>query len=465
MENKSCDLLIIGAGPGGQAAALEAAGLGLRVVMAEGRELGGVCLNRGCIPTKTLLHTAALLKECQEARTYGLSLKEAQADIPALFQRKDAVLAQLRQGLAAQLKKAGVELMYGQATVLGPGLARLISAEQGQELTLRAKNILIATGSRPSLPPIPGLDLPGVLDSDGILAAAQNYQSLTIIGGGVIGLEMAAVYAALGCRVTVLEALERVLANFDQEISQHMAVQLKKDGIKTYTGARLSRVRQAPDGLECCFEHKGKELAVSSQAVLVATGRCANSRGLFAPELDFQLERGYIPVDGGFATALPGVYAIGDVALGSLQLAHVAAAQGVNAVRLMQGLDPQYDLSVLPACVYTSPEIASVGLTPDQARQQGLELLTGRASSLANGRNLIENGGRGFCRLVFDKGSRVLVGVQLMCPRASDIICGLADGVTAGLTLNQLAATVRPHPSFGELVGEAVRDALACALD
>ena len=443
----SWDLIVIGGGPGGYTAAIRAAQLGLRTALVERDAVGGTCLNRGCIPTKALIHAAERYEEMRECETFGLGAEGVSFDYPAMCERRDHVVGQLREGVERLLKGNKVERITGTARLLGPGRVQV-----GEEV-LEGTNILIAAGSRPALPPVPGLDLPGVLTSDDLLTGAAFYRRLAIIGGGVIGMEFAGLYQALGAEVTVLEALDRILPTLDWELSQNLSMLMKKKGVRLCAGARVERVERGPDGLVCTYTVKDRTETVTADAVLVATGRRANTDGLCAPEVDLGLERGAIPVDDRFQTCVPGIYAIGDAVKGSIQLAHAAAAQGINAVSILAGKEPPIDLSVVPSCVYVRPEMASVGRTEAQCKEAGIPVKTAKYLTGSNGRSLIAGAGRGFIKVVYDGESGAVLGAQLLCERATDLVGEFASAVSRGETLEDMARVIRAHPTFAEAVG------------
>lgn len=456
------DLIVIGAGPGGYVAAIRAAQEGMRVALAESRDVGGTCLNRGCIPTKTLMHCSHLYHELCTAEKFGISARDASFDIEKMYARKDEVTGQLRGGVEALLKANKIDLIRGKAMVEGAGKVRVETADG--TLSLTAANILLASGSVPARPPIPGLELPGVITSDELLEQAGTaYDKLVIIGGGVIGAEFATVFRALGTEVTIIEAMDRILPTMDREISQNLSMILKKRGIAIHTASMVKQIAAHPDGLECRFEAKGNEQSVTASAVLVCIGRKANLEGIFAEGFSVQTNRGVV-VNEQFMTSVPGVYAIGDLVDGGIQLAHVASAQGEAAVAHMLGKEPEINLSVVPSCIYTDPEIASVGITADEAKAKGIAVKTGKYSMSGNGKSIIEAQERGFIKLVYDADSEKLLGAQLMCARATDLISELASGIANGLTVHQMASVIRPHPTFTEGVSEAVESVLGKAV-
>lgn len=454
----SLDLIVVGGGPGGYAAAIRAAQLGLKTALIEREAVGGTCLNRGCIPTKALLHSAGLYQEMRSCGAFGLRAGEVGFDYAVMCARRDQVVDQLCTGVQGLLKGNGVEVLAGSAVLEGSGRVRV-----GETLH-EARNILLAVGARPALPPIPGLDLPGVLTSDDLLTGEAFYPRLTIIGGGVIGMEFASLYSALGAEVTVLEAAERILPTLDKELSQSLGMFLKKRGVKLCPGAAVERVERTEEGLRCSYTLKGRQEVVVSDAVLAATGRRANTEGLCAPGVDLGLERGAIPVNERFQTRLPGVYAVGDAAAGSIQLAHAASAQGINAVSLMAGREPPMNLSAIPACVYTQPELASVGRTEAQCKEEGIPVRTGKYLMSGNGRSLIAGAGRGFIKVVSHAGTGVVLGAQLLCERATDLVGAFTTAVAERRTLEELSAVVRPHPTFSEGISEAAEAALGLSI-
>ncbi len=397
ISNPQYDLAVIGGGPGGYESALKAACLGMKTVLIERDALGGTCLNRGCIPTKTLLHGAEAYRQAAAA----FSVPAPETLFPSLADHKDQVVSQLREGIRSLLKTAKVEFIQDHASILAPGLLKV--GEQQRS----ARHILIATGSRPALPPIPGRDLPGVLTSDGLLSCREPIRSLTIIGGGVIGMEFASIYSSLGCSVTVIEAMERILPTMDREFSQNL------------------------------------KIAEDAQPRL---------RSIFS-------EKGFIRVDDRFETPVPGIYAIGDVT-GGIQLAHAAAAQGKWAVSAMCDSPPPGnvlpDLNFIPSCVYTDPEIASVGLTLDEAKKQGLNPKSLKYPMSANGKSVLTGQERGFIKIVVSRDTERILGAQMMCARASDMISFFTEALTCGLTISDLKKTIFPHPTFSEGIGEAL---------
>ena len=447
------DLVIVGAGPGGYEAAIRASQLGLKTALIERGEVGGTCLNRGCIPTKALLHAAESWRALQHFPELGLSVEGAGFDYQKVSAYKNGMVERLRAGVEGLIHANGITLVHGGALITGP---HQVAVSGGEERRLTGKRILIAAGSLPAVPPIGGADLPGVMDSDMLLSCERLPQSLCLIGGGVIGVEFSTVLSSFGCKVTILEAAPRLLPGMDREISQNLAMILKKRGVDIHTGALVRRIER--DGeLLCTYEEKGEEHTLPCENVLIATGRRPNTAGLFAPGAEPKMERGAVRVDDDFRTDVEGLYAIGD-ALGGIQLAHAASAQGIYAVERMAGKEPSVCLSAIPSCVYTDPEIASVGLTADECKERGIAYRCTKYLMSGNGKSMLSLQERGFVKLVFEEGSEVLLGAQLMCARATDMVGELCDALANRLTARQLARTVRPHPTFCEGITEAVED-------
>lgn len=461
---KEYQLIVIGAGPGGYEAAIRAAQLGLTTALIERRDVGGTCLNRGCIPTKAMLHSAQLYREAANFELFGLHTENTSFDWAKVHQRKNDVVVKLRTGIEQLIKANKIDFFNNSASILGKNDVQL---DQGE--VIRGENILIATGSVPARPPIPGLDLPNVVTSDELLddphftQADSLAKEILIIGGGVIGVEFASVFSSFGCHVTIVEAMECILPTMDREISQSLNMVLKKRGVSIHTGAMVEKLEQDENGLVCHFTEKGKAQAVPAQQVLVAIGRRPNTQGLFAEGFEVACERGRIVTDENFRTSVDSIYAIGDVT-SKIQLAHMASAQGICAVHTIAGQKPPIDLRYVPGCIYTDPEIASVGITEDEAKQQGIPVKKGKFLMTGNGRSLIDEQERGFIKVLAHQETDVILGAQLMCSRATDIVAELATAIVNGLTCAQLAGVIRPHPTFCEGVTEAVEDVHAMAI-
>lgn len=449
------DLIIIGAGPGGYVAAIKAAKLGLKTAVVEDRRVGGTCLNRGCIPAKAMIHASSLYREMQEGERFGIFASDIRFDYEKILTYKEETTQKLVQGVEQLLEGNGVTLLKGKGTLLADKSVCVVS--EGEEKVYQAKNVILAAGSKPLVLPIPGMDLPGVLTSDELFRLREMPKSLIVIGGGVISVEFATVFAALGCKVTILEAMPRLVPNMDKEISQNLKMILKKRGIDIHVSAAVQGVEEEGDQYACRFIEKEKEMRVSAQYVLCAVGRCPNTDGLFAEGAAPAMERGRVVVDENFATSKDGVFAIGDLIKGA-QLAHAASAQGIVVAERLAGAEPTVDPSVVPGCVYTDPEIASVGMTEDEAKEKGISVKTGKFIMSANGKSLISKEDRGFIKVVAREDTGVILGAQMMCARATDMIGEFTTAVANKLTVSQLLKGMRAHPTYNEGVGEALEE-------
>ena len=449
------DLIVIGAGPGGYEAALHASKAGLKTAVVERREVGGTCLNRGCIPTKALLHASAGFEEAKEGASIGISADGLSYDLPSIYAYKQQVVEKLRSGVESLLKSTKTALLRGTGTVTAPHTVTVSGESEG---VYTAQNILLATGSVPARPPIPGLELDGVMTSDELLdGISGDFQSIIIIGGGVIGMEFATFFTDLGINVTVIEGLDRLLPAMDRELGQNLTMIMKKRGATIYTGAMVKNLEKAESGLQVNFECKGKPVSVVGEKVLCAIGRRPYTDELFKNDMLPEMDGRRIRVNERFETSLPGIWAIGDVS-SPVQLAHVATAQGIFAVNEMIENRSDFRLSLIPGCVYTRPEIATVGLTEAEAKALEIPVKTGKAIMSSNGRTVIINGDRGFMKLVAHAETKHLLGAQLMCTNASDIISQLSEAIAGGHTPTDLLRIIRPHPSYEEALSAALSD-------
>ena len=455
---KEYDLVVIGSGPGGYVAAIQAAKLGMKTAIIEEGELGGTCLNSGCIPTKTLMHSSNLYYEAQNLDKFGIHASEVSYDLEKIFDRKDEVVEKIKGGIKGLLEGNKVEIISGRATIVAPKEIKVKTKEELQTLT--TDKILIATGSKPILPRIEGIDRKEVVSSNEILSMKDKiYKRLTIIGGGVIGVEIATIYQELGCEVTIIEAMDRILPLLDKEVSQSVAMSLKKRGIKIHTKAMVKRITEE-DGLTCEYEDSkvaASIQSISGDGILVAIGRAANTDGLFEEGFSIELDRNHIVVDGNLETSVKGIYAIGDVIKGA-QLAHVASAQGIVAVEHMLNREPSINLEVIPSCIYTNPEIAVVGMSELEAEEKGIPVKTAKYPMLGNSKVILSQDERGFIKLIAHKDTDEILGAQLLCPRATDMIGEFATAIINKLTIGDMARAIRPHPTYNEGINEALND-------
>ena len=473
MENQF-DLIVIGSGPGGYVAAIKAAKLGKRVALIECRDIGGTCLNRGCIPTKTLMHSSHLYYEAQHLQELGITVEGIKLDLDKLRERKESVVSRMRQGIMGLLEANQVKMIRGQAQIIGPQRVEVrcqiaeseqFSSTDRDMLELHAEKILIATGSKPNIPKLEGVELLGVITSDELLSLEKTYEKLLIIGGGVIGIEFATIYQEMGFKVEIIEALDRILPNMDKEISQSIAMSLKKKGVVIHTKARVTRILTSEDGaLTCEYSEKDTLCTTKAEGILLAVGRRANTEGLFHEELGIMMEGANIQVSEDFETSIPGIYAIGDVVNRAGQLAHAASAQGIYAVERMFDHIAKINLSVVPSCIYTSPEVASVGMSEEEALQAGYRVKVGKYPMLGNGKTILSAGERGFIKVIADEESLRILGAVLLCDRATDMVGEFASAIVNELTITDMAAVIRPHPTYSEAITEAVEDVEGMAI-
>ena len=442
------DVAVLGGGPGGYVAAIRAAKLGKKTVLVEKDLMGGTCLNRGCIPTKSLLQSAAVYQGAKEAADFGVNVGDVGFDYGKVAKRKDAMVARLRGGVEALVKAAKVTVVPGRG-VLKQGNVIAV----GDRL-LSTTDVIVATGSVPAMLPILGADLPGVVNSDAVLALTELPDSVVIIGGGVIGMEFAALFSSFGVAVTVIEVMPAILAGMDKDVVAAMVRVFKKKGVDIHTSAKVLKIEGGKQKT-VTYEEGGAGKTATASLVIMATGRKAVTDGL--EESGIALERGRVLVDDHMRTNIPHVYAIGDCT-GKVQLAHVASAQGLVAVGNIAGRDMTMRYDVIPSCVYTTPEIASVGMTEDAASSSGRQVKTGAFPVSANGKSMIVGESAGFCKLVTDAGTGELLGAHIVAPHATDMIAELAAVMRAEGTVEELADTIHPHPTVSEIVMEAAHD-------
>jgi len=453
------ELLIVGGGPGGYVAAVRAAQLGAKVTLVEKGELGGTCLQVGCIPTKVLLHATELYESIGSAAAYGISVSGAAIDCAVLQAYKTKTVRKLTGGVGGLMRANNITVHKGTASFLDAGHVR-VTAENGAATELSFDKAVVATGSVTASIPIPGADLPCVVTSDEALSFIRPPASMVIIGGGVIGVELATVYARLGAKITIVEALERILPNMDAKLTALMTKQLKAAGIAIHTSCRVSAIEQ--DGTVRFSGAQGEQSA-QGEKVLMAVGRKPNTQGMGLESLGVRLERGAIQTDAYMRTNCPGIYAIGD-STGGMMLAHVASEQGVVAVEnAIKGDIRRYDSKTVPGCIYTDPELASVGLTEDQARQRYRHVKTGKFNLAANGKTMLM-GSSGLIKFVVDGDTDEILGLHILGPRATDMIVEGALALRLEATIEEIVTTIHAHPTIAEGIQEAANDALGLCI-
>ncbi len=455
MEELEFDLAVVGAGPAGYVGAIRAAQLGARVALAERDRVGGTCLNRGCIPSKALLHAAEAAESARKAPGWGVRVSFEGFDLESLRGFRDRNVERMVKGVETILKSYNIPVFHGEASFLDPFTLKVTTAEG--EKRIRARNFLIATGSEPVVPPIPGADLPGVVDSDEITRLESVPPSLVIVGAGVIGMELATLYSSLGSKVTVLELLPRILPPADGAIASRFLAIMRKRGVEVLTSVKVEAIEREGDKLRVICSGE-KPLHFLADKVILAVGRRPHTRGLNLEGIGVKVERGGVKVDGYLRTSVSHIYAAGDCVGGAL-MAHKASYEGEIAVENALGHSRVPDYSAIPYCIYTSPEIAGVGLTEEAAREVGADYEVATFPFTANARAWAMDSAEGLVKLVYEKGSGKLLGAHIMGPLAGELIGELALAVRLKLKAQEVAWTVHPHPSLSEAVMEAAKAA------
>ena len=460
-DKTSFDLIVIGSGPGGYVAAIRAAQLGMDVACVETAELGGVCLNIGCIPTKAMLSSALLVNEMKEGEKHGIHASDLTFDLGPAQERSRGVAAQMAKGIGFLFKKNKITHLQGYGRLQGGGKVE-VEAEDGARTVYEAKNVIVATGSRPRDLPVLKIDEERIWSSTGALMQKEAPGSLFIVGAGAIGMEFADVYSAYGTKVTLVEALDRILPLEDAEVSKFMERTYKKRGIDIHTGARFQNAEIQDDGVLVTFtDAKGADHQIEVDYVLSAVGRVPNSEdvGLEAAGVATD-ERGFIVVDAHMATNVPGIYAIGDVA-GRQLLAHKASHEGIVCVEHMAGEGHHLvEYTNVPNCTYCHPEVASVGLTEEQAREEGYDIEVGKLPWVAIGRAVAAGHADGFVKIIRDKQYSEILGAHIVGPHATELIAEFVVGRHLESTVEELERAIHPHPTLSEGVSEGALAAL-----
>ena len=466
------DVIVIGAGPGGYTAALKAAQFGLKTLVIEKNKLGGTCVNQGCIPTKSLLYATNLFHMMQCCDEFGVSADGIAYDFKKMQHYKRESVQRYRAGIQEKFNEAGLQIVSGKALLRRDRTVEVELTEGGREY-YQGRAVIIATGAKPIKSRIPGIDLPGVWDSDRLLAAENwNFDRLVIMGGGVIAVEMATIFNNLCSRVTIVEKKNHLMAAMDDVMAEKLEQELRDQGVEVYCGATVTEIKEEGAGL-CAVvtpEGEGESFEIHGCQILTAIGRRPDLSGLCGPDVTLETEDGKIAVSSEFETNIPGVYAIGDVSA-AIQLAHVAAAQGTYVVERIAEKPHSIKLEVVPSgmfvalpivpsCIYTNPQIATVGITEAAAKKSGLKVRCGHCSMRDNGQSIISGEKRGFIRLVFEAYSGGIIGAQLMCPRATDMIGEIATAIANGLTAEQMSFAMRAQPTYNEGIGAAIEDAM-----
>lgn len=446
------DIIVIGAGPGGYETAIKAAQSGKKTAVAEGRYFGGVCLNEGCIPTKTLVRTANLYKEIKESAQFavtGIQAEEVSVDMKKLQSRKAGVVKTLVNGVQGLLRKNGVTIINGFASFQDPHTIIV----EGTAYT--AESFIIATGSEVFMPPfIPQEGDTNVITSREALDMEKLPESVAIIGGGVIGIEFAHVFSSLGVKVTVLELMEHILPMVDEEVSDMVKKRMEKNGVVFCNGAKVQKVQDH----KVIYEYGGKENSVEAEAVLMAVGRVPNTTGLNAEGIGIEFDKKAIKTDSHMRTNLSNIYAIGDVN-GKVMLAHTASHEGFVAVANICGKKEEMDYSKIPSCIYLDPEVACIGLTEKQAKEQGYQIKVGKFPMMANGKSLVEGDTDGIVKVILDQELGEILGVHMYGKHVTDMIGEISVAMTLEATAEEVIHSIHPHPTVSEAVPEAFMSA------
>ena len=454
-------VIVIGGGPGGYVAAIRAAQLGAKVTLIEKQYLGGTCLNVGCIPTKCLLHSAELVEDIKnQGKDIGVEVDGVKVNFQQVIAHKNAISKKLTSGGAGLLKMNKVKKIDGEATFVGEKKLSVKKADGATE-EMTADAIIVATGSINSQPPIPGLkENPNCIDSTGALSLEKLPKTMVVIGGGVIGLELACAYAGFGTKITVVEAMDHMLPMLDGDLTKIGVAHMKKMGMEFNLECPVQSVEESPVGAKVVCKNKAGEIvSFEAEKVLVAIGRKANTASLNLEAGKLDNDRGRIIVNDKMETSVPGVYAIGDCVMGHAQLAHTASAMGEVAAENIMGQEAHYDEKTNPTCVYIEPEAASVGLTEEQCKAQGLDYKVGKFPMSANGKALILNGGEGIVKIIAGKEFGEILGMHIIGPRATDLICEGALAIEGEMTLDEIIATIHSHPTVTETMREAALQA------
>lgn len=461
----SYDLVIIGGGPAGYTGAVRAAQLGLRTAVVERDRLGGVCLHWGCIPTKVLLHSAELIERLKHAETFGLDVGPVRVNFGRLQARKAQVVEGRHRGVQYLMRKNKIDVFSGTGRLLDQTRVG-VALNDGSETELRTRHVLIATGSAPRSIPGITIDNARVLDSTGALSLAALPRSIAILGAGAIGVEFASLFGALGSEVTLIELLPTLLPLEDQEIGKTLERLFVRRGVKVHTGATATSVTVRGDGVTLAVASGEEQVTVDAEYLLIAVGRGPLSEGLGLEEVGVATERGAVTVDAHFRTTIPNIFAVGDVIGGPYRLAHVAADEAVHAVETMAGVEAvPMNYMAVPRPTFSIPQVATMGLSEEQAAAQGYTVRVGRFNFAANGKAAIEGERDGFVKIVTDGRTGEILGIHMIGPMVTEL---LAEGVVTKYiegTVAELGTSVHAHPTLSEAMKQAALDAMGRVLD
>lgn len=456
----SVDIAIVGGGPAGYVAAIRASQLGATVTLIEERELGGTCLNRGCIPTKALLKTADIAYSLSKYKELGIEVNTSCVNWEIAVNRKNRIVKSLRMGLESLMEKNKINYIKGKAFIKNSNT--VIVNNDIENITINSKKIIITTGSEPYIPDIPGINLEGVMSSDQALELKEIPKNIVIIGGGIIGLEFATMFNSVGSKVTIVEMLDRLLPSEDPELSEELFKIMKRQGIKFKFGAKVKEIRKT-EGLQVYIDDKGNENIIEGDKILVAVGRKLKSISSDIEALGVTIKNKSICVTENMETNIEGIYAAGDVIGGKL-LAHLGFAEGRVAAENALGLNSKIDYDTVPSCIYTMPEVATVGINETEALKRGMAIKTGRFDFRNNGRALCLGDREGYVKIVIEKNTGVIIGGQIIGANASEMISELTLAVSLKVKAEFLMDMIHPHPTLSEAIMEACGDAVGKAI-
>lgn len=446
-------IAIIGGGPGGYTAAIRAAQLNAEVTLIEKERVGGTCLNKGCIPTKVLLHTSGVYQAAKNFESIGIKVTGTKLDWGEVQRRKTEVVNKQVKGVENLLINNNVKKISGEGSFINKNQIK-VKESDGSQTIVDFDYGIIATGSKPVVIPIPGIDLPGVITSDEALNLTEIPRSMVIIGGGVIGSEFAEVFSAVGCKVTIVEMLPNIVANMDRDIVSTLVFKFENSGVEIYTDTKVVSISRTEEGLAVNTESAGKSRTFSAEKVLLAIGRKPVTDNLKLENAGVLTNKGTVAVNKNMQTNVSNIYAIGD-ARGGVMLAHAASSEGIAAVESIMGMKPNIDFNTIPYCVYTKPELAGVGLTEDQAREKGYDVKIGLFPMSINGKAMIEDEQQGLVKYITDNATGEVLGLHISGPGATELIVEGVLAVRLEATIEEITSTIHAHPTVAEALHEA----------
>ena len=453
--SESYKVVIIGGGPGGYLAGLRAGSLGLKTAVVEKDTLGGVCLNHGCIPTKVLTHGAAFYRRLQTADEFGFNIKEMEFNYPQLQEKKKKIVNELVDHISELMDNKNVDVYYGDARALSANLVSIMTGS-GEEIKLKTETIILATGSDEIYPPTPGIDLPGIITSKEALALEKLPETMAVIGGGVIALEMASIFMGLGVKVTIVHRSERLLRRMDLEMVRRLATYMRKSGLEIMMNSPIEVIKKEDEQFKLTVKtRKGQEI-VRAESLLLAVGRKAAFGDQDLDTLGVEYDKSGIKVNSKMETSAPGIYAVGDATFPNYYLAHTAYHQGIVAAENIAGIEAHFDGTAVPSCLFTDPELACVGLSEEEAKEKGYEnIKTGKFPFSANGKAATQDEKEGAVKIITAGEEEKVIGVHVLGPHASDLIQEGTMAITRGLTAADMSELIHPHPTLCESVWEA----------